>query len=43
VMDYINVPLIVAGSLISEFDILLKDQLKPLKNVCDIPEFLEEI
>jgi DNA-binding transcriptional MerR regulator len=43
VMDYINVPLIVAGSLISEFDILLKDQLKPLKNVCDIQEFLEEI
>jgi DNA-binding transcriptional MerR regulator len=43
VMDYINVPLIVAGSLISEFDILLKDQLKPLKNVCDIKEFLEEI
>jgi DNA-binding transcriptional MerR regulator len=43
VMDQMDVPLIVAGSLISEFDILLKDQLKPLKNVCNIEEFLEEI
>jgi DNA-binding transcriptional MerR regulator len=43
VMENLDVPLIVAGSLISEFDILLKDQLKPLKNVCDIEEFLEEI
>jgi DNA-binding transcriptional MerR regulator len=43
VMEHLDVPLIAAGSLISEFDILLKDQLKPLKNVCDIEEFLEEI
>jgi len=43
VMDHVNIPLIVAGSLISEFDILLKDQLKPLKNVCELEEFLEEI
>jgi hypothetical protein len=37
------VPLIVAGSLISEFDIVVNDQLKPLKNVCDLVDFLEEI
>lgn len=43
VMDNLNVPLIVAGSLISEFDILVKDQLTPLKNVCDIVDFLEEL
>jgi DNA-binding transcriptional MerR regulator len=43
VMDHLNVPLLVAGSLISEFDILVKDQLTPLKNVCDMVEFLEEL
>jgi len=43
VMDHLDVPLLVAGSLISEFDILVQDQLKPLKNVCDIVEFLEEL
>lgn len=43
VMDHLNVPLLVAGSLISEFDILVHDQLTPLKNVCDIVEFLEEL
>ncbi|TDQ10240.1 MerR family transcriptional regulator [Pedobacter metabolipauper] len=43
VMDNLNVPLLVAGSLISEFDILVKDQLTPLKNVCDMTEFLEEL
>lgn len=43
VMDHLNVPLLVAGSLISEFDILVHDQLKPLKNVCDIVDFLEEL
>jgi DNA-binding transcriptional MerR regulator len=43
VMANISVPLIVAGSLISEFDILVNDHLTPLKNVCDMVEFLEEI
>lgn len=43
VMDHLNVPLLVAGSLISEFDILVKDQLTPLKNVCDMVEFLEDL
>jgi len=43
VMDNLHTPLIVAGSLISEFDILVKDQLTPLKNVCDIVDFLEEL
>jgi len=43
VMENLNVPLLVAGSLISEFDILVDDHLKPLKNVCDIVDFLEEI
>lgn len=43
VIDSLNVPLIVAGSLISEFDIVVNDQLKPLKNVCDLVDFLEEI
>ncbi|WP_232282971.1 MerR family transcriptional regulator [Pedobacter sp. BAL39] len=43
VMDNLNVPLIVAGSLISEFDILVKDHLTPLKNVCDMTEFLEDL
>ncbi|WP_442589018.1 MerR family transcriptional regulator [Pedobacter sp. AW31-3R] len=42
-MNHVNVPLLVAGSLISEFDILVQDGLKPLKNVCDIVEFLEEL
>lgn len=43
VMDHVNVPLLVAGSLISEFDILVKDRLTPLKNVCDMVDFLEEL
>lgn len=43
VMGYLNVPLLVGGSLISEFDILVKDHLVPLRNVCDMVEFLEEI
>lgn len=43
VMDHLDVPLLVAGSLISEFDILVKDRLTPLKNVCDMVEFLEEL
>lgn len=43
VMEHLDVPLLVAGSLISEFDILVHDQLTPLKNVCDIVDFLEEL
>ncbi|MET3114491.1 DNA-binding transcriptional MerR regulator [Pedobacter sp. CG_S7] len=43
VMDNLKVPLLVAGSLISEFDIMGKEQLVPLKNVCDMVDFLEEI
>lgn len=43
VMDGLGVPLLVAGSLISEFDILVQDHLTPLKNVCDMVEFLEEL
>lgn len=43
VMDNLKVPLLVAGSLISEFDIIGKEQLVPLKNVCDMVDFLEEI
>jgi methanogenic corrinoid protein MtbC1 len=43
VIENLSVPLIVAGSLISEFDIVVNDQLKPLKNVCDLVGFLEEI
>lgn len=43
VMDNLNIPLLVAGSLISEFDILMKDQLTPLKNVCDMVDFLEDL
>lgn len=43
VMDHLNVPLLVAGSLISEFDVLVDDRLTPLKNVCDIVDFLEEL
>jgi len=43
VMDNLDVPLLVAGSLISEFDILVKDQLTPLKNVCDMVDFLEDL
>lgn len=41
VKKHVNVPVLVAGSLIAEFDILSEDGLKPLKNVCDIVEFLE--
>ncbi len=43
VMEHAGVPLLVAGSLISEFDILVHNQLTPLKNVCDITDFLEEL
>lgn len=43
VMDCLDVPLLVAGSLISEYDILVKDKLTPLKNVCDMVDFLEEL
>ena len=43
VMDHVNVPLLVGGSLISEFDVLLNDRLRPLKNVCDMVDFLEEL
>jgi hypothetical protein len=43
VMNHLNVPLLVGGSLIAEFDILVKDHLVPLRNVCDMVEFLEEI
>lgn len=43
VMESMSVPLIVAGSLISEFDILVKDRLTPLKNVCDMEGFLEDL
>ncbi|WP_316823281.1 MerR family transcriptional regulator [Pedobacter gandavensis] len=41
VMDHLSVPLLVAGSLISEFDILVQDRLTPLKNVRDMTDFLE--
>lgn len=41
VMDHLNVPLLVTGSLISEFDVLVQDRLTPLKNVRDMTEFLE--
>lgn len=43
VMEHLDVPLLVAGSLISEFDILVDNRLTPLKNVCDITDFLEEL
>ena len=43
VIENLDVPVIVAGSLISEFDIVVNDQLKPLKNVCNLVDFLEEI
>lgn len=43
VMDYVDVPLIVGGSLISEFDVLINDRLTPLKQVCDMVDFLEEL
>lgn len=43
VMDQIDVPLLVGGSLISEFDLLLNDRLRPLKNVCDMVDFLEDL
>lgn len=43
VMEYAEVPLLVGGSLISEFDVLVNDRLTPLKNVCDMVDFLEEL
>lgn len=43
VIEYVDVPLLVAGSLISEFDLLVHNKLTPLKNVCDITDFLEEL
>lgn len=43
VMEYVEVPLLVGGSLISEFDVLINDRLTPLKNVCDMVDFLEEL
>jgi DNA-binding transcriptional MerR regulator len=43
IMENMNIPLLVAGSLIAEFDIIAKDRLVPLKNVCDMVDFLEEI
>lgn len=43
VMDHVEVPLLVGGSLISEFDVLINDRLTPLKNVCDMVDFLEEL
>lgn len=43
VMDQVDVPLLVGGSLISEFDLLLNDRLTPLKNVCDMVDFLEDL
>lgn len=43
VMDHVDVPLLVAGSLISEFDLLLNDRLRPLKNVCDMVDFLKDL
>lgn len=43
VMGHVNVPLLVGGSLISEFDVLINDRLTPLKNVCDMVDFLEEL
>ena len=43
VMDNLQIPLLVAGSLISEFDIVVHERLVPLKNVCDMVDFLEEI
>ena len=43
VMENLKVPLLVAGSLISEFDIMGKEHLVPLKNVCDMVDFLEEL
>jgi len=43
VLDYVDVPVLVAGSLISEFDVLVNDRLTPLKNVCQMVDFLEEL
>lgn len=43
VMEHVEVPLLVGGSLIAEFDVLINDRLKPLKNVCDMVDFLEEL
>ncbi len=40
-MDHLNVPLLVTGSLISEFDVLVQDRLTLLKNVLDMTDFLE--
>ena len=42
-MENLDIPLLVAGSLIAEFDIIVNDRLIPLKNVCDMVEFLEEL
>ncbi|MBC8986013.1 hypothetical protein H9X96_09510 [Pedobacter sp. N36a] len=41
VMDHLNVLLLVTGSLISEFDVLVQDRLTPPKNVSDMTDFLE--
>ncbi|MGY0038749.1 MerR family transcriptional regulator [Pedobacter sp. NJ-S-72] len=44
VLDHMDVPLLVAGGqFISEFDILLDDRLTPLKKVCEIVEFLDDL
>lgn len=43
VMDHVDVPLLAGGSLISEFDVLINDRLTPLKNVCHMVDFLEEL
>jgi DNA-binding transcriptional MerR regulator len=43
VLDYVDVPLLAGGSLISEFDVLVNDRLTPLKNVCQMVDFLEEL
>ncbi|WP_129714405.1 MerR family transcriptional regulator [Pedobacter sp. SYP-B3415] len=42
-MHYLDVPLIVAGSLISEFDIVTNDRLIPLKNVCELVDFASQL
>ncbi len=43
VIDHVDVPLLAGGSLISEFDVLVNDRLTPLKNVCQMVDFLEEL
>lgn len=43
VMDHVEVPVLAGGSLISEFDVLINDRLTPLKNVCQMVDFLEEL